>query len=79
MRLFEEPKISFPVGDTEYFSCFHSKEFIKTFRFVNLNRNNSAYRVAKVRDLLGPNFGCLKNRPRDVATPVLNVMNVLRG
>ena len=59
-------RISFPVGETEYFSYFHSKEFIKTFRFVNSNRCNAAEKDAKVRDLLGPNLGCLKNRPPEL-------------
>ena len=55
--------MSFPAGDTEYFFYSHNKEFIKTFKLVNFNRNNAAKKFAIVRDLLGPSLGCLKNRP----------------
>jgi hypothetical protein len=49
-------KTSFIAGYNEYFSCFHSKEFIEIGRFANLKRNISAAKGSKVRDLLGPNF-----------------------
>ena len=35
---------------------------------MNLNRNNAAENDTKVRDLLGPNLECLKNRPLDYST-----------
>jgi len=35
---------------------------------VNLNRNNSAEKDTKVRDLLGPNLGHLKNQPQTLVS-----------
>jgi hypothetical protein len=35
-------EISFIVGATEYFSCYHCKELIETVCFENLKRNISA-------------------------------------